>query len=269
MIKASSRHYHSQLNKHLQRKSSSFHNHQTSSRIEPYMGRADLHMHTLASDGIASVQQLLHHVEHHRPHLDVIAITDHDTIDAALWAYEHRDCYRFDIIPGIEVTSRAGHILGLWVKTPIPAHMNLHDTVAAIREAGGLAILAHPFHLHLADSRRHALRYLSTPEVLLQAGISALEAHNAGMIGFGWNSLASWLAKRIGLAVTGGSDAHTLGAIGCGVTRFAGRSADDLRRALQNAETIAEGQTWRMRDYIKYFNNERQRRATTSLANTI
>ena len=45
-------------------------------------GRADMHIHTLYSDGTASVAQVLEHVEH-RTDLDVVAITDHERIDGA------------------------------------------------------------------------------------------------------------------------------------------------------------------------------------------
>ncbi len=45
-------------------------------------GRADLHMHSTYSDGIGTIQQILHHVEYN-PDLDVIAPTDHDVIEGA------------------------------------------------------------------------------------------------------------------------------------------------------------------------------------------
>ena len=49
-------------------------------------GRADLHIHTLASDGTADGRaQILDHVER-QTDLDVIAITDHERIDAAVAA---------------------------------------------------------------------------------------------------------------------------------------------------------------------------------------
>ena len=51
------------------------------------LGKADMHLHTLYSDGTASVQQLLDHVER-RTDLDVIAVTDHERIDGALRARE-------------------------------------------------------------------------------------------------------------------------------------------------------------------------------------
>jgi len=233
------------------------------------LGYADLHMHTKASDGTATVQRLMNYVEHQRPELDVIAITDHDTLDGTLWALENQHHYRFDVVPGVEVTSIAGHILGLWVTTPIPSNMDLFDTVAAIREAGGIAILAHPFHFHLHDARIHIWRYLREPEVLLRAGIQGIEAHNASMVGFGYNILAHRLAKRINVAVTGSSDAHTVGAVGRGVTRFSGHRASDLRQAIENVTTRAEGTTWQINDYIEYFRNERQRKGTISSASMI
>ena len=48
-------------------------------------GRADLHIHTLASDGTAGIEAILDHVER-LTELDVIAITDHERIDAAVAA---------------------------------------------------------------------------------------------------------------------------------------------------------------------------------------
>ena len=48
-------------------------------------GRADLHIHTVASDGTAAVTEILDHVAGGGT-LDVIAITDHERIDAAVAA---------------------------------------------------------------------------------------------------------------------------------------------------------------------------------------
>ena len=197
------------------------------------MGYADLHMHTTASDGKASVIELLNFVNNQRPHLDVVAITDHDTMNASLWAYEQQYRYNFDIVPGVEVSSRDGHILALWVKQTVPRNLSLADTVQAIHEIGGLAIVAHPIHPYIPTHFLQALRYIINPTVLQQANVDAIEVHNAGIAGTGFNWLARWVAKRVNLAVTSGSDAHTLGAIGTGETCFDGRTAADLRYALE------------------------------------
>ena len=231
-----------------------------------WLGYADLHMHTTASDGRYSVQNVLDFIATHRPHLNVIAITDHDTLNASLWARDHAHLYPFDIVTGLEVTSRDGHVLALWVGTLIPANMSLEDTAQAIREAGGIAILAHPFHMQMDFVRRNARRYWRTPEVLLEAGLHGIEVHNAGIVHPGSNLLARMVTRRIGLAQLGNSDAHTLGAIGTGKTRFLGRTAHDLRRAIESAQTSAEGTAWNISDYIEYLQTEPQQRATRSLA---
>jgi predicted metal-dependent phosphoesterase TrpH len=231
-------------------------------------GRADLHIHTTASDGRYSVQSVLDFIAKQRPYLNVIAITDHDTLDASLWAYEHRHRYPFEIVTGVEVSSLAGHILALWVTTPIPANMNLNDTVQAIHEAGGVAVLAHPFHIEMDFVRKNARRYLNHPEVLLQAELDAIEVHNAGIVTPGSNLVARMLAGRVGLATIGNSDAHTLNAIGTGQTYFEGTSANDLRLAIASRKTFAEGTAWNLSDYIEYLQTELQYRVMPSLANT-
>lgn len=214
------------------------------------LGRADLHLHTTTSDGLASVQEVLECVVR-RSHLDVIAITDHDTLEASLWACERRGEYPFDIVPGLEITAAGGHVLGLWVTQPVPYGLSLMETTAAIHEQGGVAVLAHPFHFHIPIALRHCWRYLWQPNLLVEWGFDAVEAHNAGVITPLSNRLARRLGRQTGLAVTGSSDAHTAGAVGSGQTRFLGRTADDLRAALEMRQTIAEGHAWPLADYLE------------------
>lgn len=228
-------------------------------------GRADLHMHTTASDGVATVREVLDHVAARR-HLNVIAITDHDRVDAALWAVEHQHEYDFDIIPGIEVSTTIGHVLGLWVYRPIKPGLSLDETVAAIHEQGGVAILAHPYHVHMGIVMRSAWRYTRRPEVLLESKLDAIEAHNAGIVLPAANLAARALARRIGLPVTGNSDAHTLGAIGSGRTVFPGTSATDLRRAILAGKTQIEGSAWPLQDYWNFSKNSTHNTSSEFLA---
>jgi predicted metal-dependent phosphoesterase TrpH len=205
-------------------------------------------MHTRASDGLATVQQVLDYVEA-SGELDVIAITDHDVLDASLWAYSQRGRYDFDIIPGVEVTAREGHVVALWVTNPIPKRMSVKETAAAIHEQGGIAILAHPCEPTIAG--RNLLRYYRHPEVLLEWDIDAVEMYNAGSLTPGNNEMAQRLCRRLPLPVVGNSDAHTLSAIGCGITRFPGKTARDFRTALAEGRTIAEGVRWPITAYLK------------------
>jgi predicted metal-dependent phosphoesterase TrpH len=210
-------------------------------------GLADLHIHTTASDGFATIQEVLDHLAKLKV-FNVIAITDHDVLDASLWAYSQRSHYAFEIIPGVEVSSADGHVLGLWVTQPIPMGMSLAETVAAIHEQQGIAILAHPFEITVCS---HTFRrYLSQPEVVREAGVDAIEVHNAGTLTPGSNALARWLARTLDLPVVGGSDAHSLKAIGRGRTRYPGSTEAELRSALLRKETTAEGQSWPAADYL-------------------
>lgn len=225
------------------------------------LGRADIHMHTTASDGHYTVREVLDHIAAAAA-LDVIAITDHDVLDASLWAWANRARYPFDIIPGVEVSSADGHVLALWVTQPIPPGLSLAETAAAIHEQGGMAVLAHPFEPLVSAAA--ALRYLRTPEVLLHAGIDALEVHNASTPTPGNNWLARRTAATLGMAITGGSDAHTLGGIGAGITRFPGCSAADLRAALLAGETSAEGKAWPIIDYLRHLRGSTRKKSSSS-----
>ena len=109
------------------------------------LGRADMHIHTLASDGTAGALEILHHVEAD-VELDVIAITDHERIDAALAARNiARDRgLRVQVVVGEEITTLGGHLLGLWLETPVRPFRSLRSTIAAIHDQRGLAVPAHP-----------------------------------------------------------------------------------------------------------------------------
>ncbi len=220
-------------------------------------GRADLHMHTNVSDGAAAVDELLAYISQHRQ-LDVIAITDHDKLDAALWAYDRRHQYPFDIVIGTEVTSREGHILALWIEEKIPAGLNLEDTVQAIHEAGGIAILAHPFQVQICETRQGAKRYFCDMHLIERAGFDGVEVVNAAAFPFGTNGFAKVMCQELTTACLGNSDAHTPNGVGSASTRFKGHTAHALRTAIKTRQTQPLGGMWPLaayRDYISYFMN--------------
>src|SRR5258708_21377874 len=101
-------------------------------------------MHSRYSDGYQSVANILDYVER-ATDLDVIAITDHDCIDGALLA---RDLItansRFQVIVGAEISTAEGHLLALNIEQLIPAGLSMEETIWAVHEQGGLAVVAHP-----------------------------------------------------------------------------------------------------------------------------
>jgi predicted metal-dependent phosphoesterase TrpH len=204
------------------------------------LGRADLHIHTLASDGTAGVVDILDHVER-ATELDVIAITDHERIDAALVGRSiARDRgLRFEVVVGEEITTRGGHLLGLWLDRPVKPLRSLRSTIAEIHDQGGIAIPAHPLTPYPLCAQGFVLRRLLADEPRFRP--DAIEAFNPTTLGRPWHGRVVRFADELSLAKVGSSDAHTLAAIGAGYTSFPGRTADDLRAAIEAGATHHHG----------------------------
>ena len=204
------------------------------------LGRADLHIHTLASDGTAGVVDILDHVERNTE-LDVIAITDHERIDAALAGRSiARDRgLRFEVVVGEEVTTLGGHLLALWVEAPVKPFRSMRTTIAEIHDQGGLAIPAHPLVPYPLCAQGFVLRRLLADEPRYRP--DALEAFNPTTLGRPWHTRVVRFAEQHGLARVGNSDAHDLASIGIGYTTFQGHTGDDLRAAILATTTHQHG----------------------------
>src|SRR5215510_12510063 len=100
------------------------------------MGLADLHIHSIYSyDGTASIESILGQAK--KIGLDVIAITDHDEINGALKAFELASNYGIEVIPGIEITTAEGDLLGLNITQKVDRGQTLIESVLQVGEAGG------------------------------------------------------------------------------------------------------------------------------------
>jgi hypothetical protein len=204
-------------------------------------GRADLHIHSAASDGIAGVEQILEHIAA-RADLDVVAITDHERVDAALAAraMARKRGYGFEVIVGEEITTRGGHLVGLFLEAPVRPLQSLRASIAAVHAQGGLAIPAHPLVPYPLCISARALRgLLADPDPTVHP--DGIEAFNPTATGRPWQPRVVAFAAEHGLAAIGSSDAHRPEHIGRGATRFPGRSADDLRAAILARATTWEG----------------------------
>jgi predicted metal-dependent phosphoesterase TrpH len=217
------------------------------------VGFADLHIHTTASDGMMSPAMVLNYVSMATP-LDTFAITDHNTMDGYERAREFQARYShlqdLTLIPAIEVSSRAGHIIGLWVERMIPRDMSAEETIAAIHEQGGLAIAAHPFAWlpGLSEFTGVARRFLELP-------FDAVETRNSTPTELFNNHRTTRAnrAHRQPLAECGGSDAHFLWAIGRTWTEYPGRGGTALREAITARRTEARGLPWGPHSLFQYF----------------
>jgi predicted metal-dependent phosphoesterase TrpH len=215
------------------------------------LGRADLHIHSTFSDGIPTIEQILEHTEHHT-NLDVIAITDHNTIDGSLRARDlwTRGSYRFDFVVGEEISTSEGHLLALFIEKHIPSHFSMECSIDLIHKQGGLAIVVHPLNpLFRMSCQREVLDRIHAHNDLWLDGI---ETWNAGLCGIYANRVTMRANREIyGWPEVGNSDAHTLHAIGRGCTLFQGTTAADVRTAIQSGLSTPGGKLWHMNDYLK------------------
>lgn len=199
-------------------------------------GKADLHIHSNHSDGLAKIPDIMEYVANETD-LSVIAITDHNTIEGALFAQSLADMYDFEVVVGEEISSKSGHIIGLWLTEAVPPGLSAAETVARINEQGGVAIIAHPF----ANRAFGPFGLESVGKAIYDVAFHALEVYNSSPYLIYANRLASKaFSGGQGIAATGGSDAHVLKAVGKGYTVFRGTTAEDLRRSIDNLETRAE-----------------------------
>jgi PHP domain len=141
---------------------------------------ADPHCHTLASDGMVTPAELVDAAVN--ADLDLIAITDHDTMAAAREVRERGEAAGLKVVMGQETTTAwpaQTHILGWFLEKPIKRSMSVADTVAAIRDQGGLVIIPHPFMpTYFASIQPDMLRRLIEKEAV--DGIEVLFTAPAG-----------------------------------------------------------------------------------------
>ena len=193
---------------------------------------ADLHMHTSWShDCSMDAAELVDYAE--AEGLGAIAVTDHNVFGGALEAADYARGRKLVVIRGEEVkTDDQGEVIGLFLEREIPRGMTFTDTVAAIREQGGLVYIPHPFdRLHAIPNPRTLHRHL--------ADIDVLEVYNARLLFEGFNDEALRFARKYNLTMGAGSDAHVLQGVGTGALRMrAFRDPEEFMISLRSAEVL-------------------------------
>jgi len=200
-------------------------------------GNADIHVHTRYS-GFGkfsflrfpeSVTDPLKAVETAcRRKLDVLCITDHNTIQGAIIAQKHPQ--DTEVVVGEEISSADGEILALFIQEEIKPWLGAPETIDLIHEQGGIAVAAHPFSPYC-----HSLG-----KKICHLKLDGVEVFNA----YHRDAYSNLMAQTFSpgkLAWLGSSDAHSIDMIGNGYTIFEGRTSEELRKSILKRKTSFGG----------------------------
>ncbi|MDD1668371.1 MAG: PHP domain-containing protein [Methanomicrobiales archaeon] len=205
------------------------------------MLRCDLHVHTnFSRDGESSVGEILARAAAER--LDAIAITDHDTC-AGIEAAERAGSGLL-IIPGVEVSTKQGHLIVLGVREPLPPGRHVMETIRRARSLGAVVILPHPYHMW-----RHGVAR-RVPESI--GAVDAIEVFNSRYIVGSANKKAARVARKVRIPQVGGSDAHNARFVGFGYTLISAEPhVSSVLTAIREGRTIVGGKMTPLRTYSR------------------
>lgn len=163
------------------------------------MLKMDSHIHSEYShDSNSKIEDILKKAK--KENIDIIAISDHNTVDGTSEVLKKTRNTDILAIPSIEISSTQGHILGFGCEEKIPKDLPPQETIDRIHDLGGLAIIPHPYCFY-----RHGLFCEDDNENLK---IDAIEIKNARFIVGYCNSKAKKLSIKKNIPSLGASDSH-------------------------------------------------------------
>lgn len=190
--------------------------------------KLDLHVHSQRSpDGVMTIEEIVSLAKARG--LSGAAVCDHD-----LALTDPPEFDDFLIIPGIEVSTQFGHLLGLFVTGPVDTR-DFSEAAEIIHAQGGLTVLAHPFE-HSRDGARLAPIVSLLDGVEVQNSRAARKIHDA-------NTLACSFAQVCDLQPFGGSDAHCPQEVGNSFTAVEVEelTPEAVKAALSSGDVVVQG----------------------------
>ena len=197
------------------------------------MLKMDSHIHSEYSpDSSSKIDDILDVAR--KKEIDIIAISDHNTVDGTSEVMKKTRNTDIHAIPSIEISSTLGHILGFGCEENIPRDLSPEETIDKIHDLGGIAIIPHPYCFY-----RHGLLCKSDYKDLK---IDAIETKNARFIVGYCNNKAKKLSKIENLPGLGASDAHYWKFVGdCYSKIDCEKDIDSVIKAILKGKVEAQG----------------------------
>jgi hypothetical protein len=192
----------------------------------------ELHSHSwyskgkiLGEESVDSPIQMVK--EARRKGLQGIAITDHDSFKN--WnPLKNLKFNDFVVIPGEEIYTKQGHLIGLGITEEIKPKQDVLETIDKIHSQGGIAIAPHPFDIGRFGIGNFA-KYAD-----------AIEIFNSGNMDRISNLRAKKFAKKVRKPAVVGTDAHMKEVIGRSATKLqADFDLDSILKAIKNGKIMA------------------------------
>ncbi len=192
----------------------------------------DSHIHSEYSpDSSSKIDDILKVAA--KRNIDIIAISDHNTVDGTSEVLKKTRNTDILAIPSIEISSSHGHILGFGCEENIPRDLSPEDTIDRIHDLGGLAIIPHPYCFY-----RHGLLHNYKEKL----NIDAIETRNARFIVGYCNNKAKNLSIKENLPALGASDAHYYKFVGdCYSLIDCEKDVDSVLKSISKGKTEAKG----------------------------
>lgn len=187
------------------------------------MMRVDFHIHTHYSrDSLNPIVGLIR-VARERG-LQKLAVTDHNTIQGAVEAARLAPEL---IIVGEEIKTTKGELLAFFMSVEVPRNLEPMEAIQRLRDQGAFISVSHPF-----DVQRYGWRLPDLLEIL--PFVDAIEGFNSRCMEKKLNDQALEFARQHNLAITVGSDAHSLREVGRAVLDLPDFSdAESLRAVIR------------------------------------
>jgi predicted metal-dependent phosphoesterase TrpH len=210
----------------------------------PLKLKLDLHVHTNRSSDASTSPKRLAVICRDRG-LDGLAITDHNVL-----AVDFSD--ELVILPGIEISTRDGHIIGLGLSETLPRGLSADDTIRRISNLHGISIVPHPYDLLRSSVRPHTLTVRP----------NAIEVINSSSFlhSVTWKR-ARKFAEKQNYPMTAGSDSHIPETIGRAYTEVESPSKDtaSVLAALRSGLVRPVGGSIRVSERVrKMFHGKRE-----------